>query len=68
MLIRCHSNLDAEEALEYFHDQDKDEDGSVSFREYLENYYGFDPDETDDWEKDDNPEMEAYGKVSSVEN
>ena len=57
-------NLDSEEAQEYFREQDKDEDGMVTFKEYLENYYGFDPDETADWENDENPEMEAYAKVS----
>ena len=57
--------LDAEEADEYFTEQDVDEDGHVTWSEYLQGNYGFSAEQTDDWERDESPEMQQYAAVSA---
>ena len=61
-----HRTLDAEEADEYFTEQDVDEDGHVTWSEYLQGNYGFSAEQTDDWERDESPEMQQYATVSAL--
>ena len=58
--------MDAEEADEYFAEQDADNDERVTWSEYLKNNYGFSDDQTEDWENDESPEMQRYAQVSCV--
>ena len=61
-----HRTLDAEEADEYFTERDVDEDGHVTWSEYLQGNYGFSAEQTDDWERDESPEMQQYATVSAL--
>ncbi|XP_060069919.1 reticulocalbin-2-like [Ylistrum balloti] len=57
--------LDAEDSLEEFEKQDKDEDGKMTWREYIGAVYGYNPEDMDDFHKLTDDDLEDFNKVVS---
>ena len=59
--------LDEEDARGKMKEQDANEDGKVSWEEYLMAVYNFKKEDLVDMDKDKNPQMQQYADVSAVQ-
>lgn len=57
------TKLDEEDAMDKFKEQDANEDGKVSWDEYLQAVYNFKKEELVDMDKDKNPQMQQYADM-----
>jgi hypothetical protein len=63
----CHQNIRVcEDSLEQLKEHDGDNDGKVSWKEYISKQYGYNPEDLEDFKNRDEEDLEDFNKVKGV--
>jgi hypothetical protein len=66
MNIHTFRRLDEEDSLEQLKEHDGDNDGKVSWKEYISKQYGYNPEDLEDFKNRDEEDLEDFNKVKGV--
>lgn len=66
MNIHTFRKLDEEDSLEQLKEHDGDNDGKVSWKEYISKQYGYNPEDLEDFKNRDEEDLEDFNKVKGV--
>ena len=64
--IHTFRKLDEEDSLEQLKEHDGDNDGKVSWKEYISKQYGYNPEDLEDFKHRDEEDLEDFNKVKGV--